>query len=224
MIPALDSTLTGIYTVYATVNGCLTPLDSALVRIGRLPKAFDDVNYEVATNETLSNFNVLLNDIYESDDYTLTFLAPLPPGLIDHGDGLLSFEAGNRNGTFSFFYSLCSKACPNLCDIGTVTISVRERICSFIPNIITPNGDGLNDFLAIPCLDIEPYPNNHLIVYNQWGAKVFEANPYSNNPDQAWRGTMDGDPGKPLPDATYFFVFKATPDDGGLKGFIEVYR
>ncbi len=224
LIPSIDSTLTGIYTVYATVHGCLTPLDSALVRIGRQPKAFDDTKYEVATNEILSNFNVLLNDIYETDDYVLKFLPPFPPGLIDHGDGLLSFEAGNKNGNFSFFYSLCSKACPNLCDIGTVTIAVRERICSFVPNIITPNGDGLNDFLAIPCLDIEPYPNNHLIVYNQWGAKVFEANPYSNEPDKAWRGTLNGNPGQPLPDATYYFIFKATPDDGGLKGFIEVYR
>ncbi|MDO8365625.1 MAG: gliding motility-associated C-terminal domain-containing protein, partial [Saprospiraceae bacterium] len=211
------------YTVAANVNGCITPLDSALVRMGVTPDAVDDLQYEVATNEILVDFNVLLNDIYVPDDYTLTITNP-QPGLINHGNDLYSFEAGNSNTNVNFIYELCSEACPNLCDIGIVNIAVRERMCNTVPNIITPNGDDLNDFLMIPCLDIEPYPLNHLVIYNQWGDRVYEAMPYSNDPGKAWRGELFGEPGRGLPDATYFYIFKATPDDKGLRGFIEVFR
>jgi hypothetical protein len=76
----------------------------------------------------------------------------------------------------------------------------------------------------IPCLDIEPYPLNHLVIYNQWGDRVYEAAPYSNDPDTAWRGELFGELGKGLPDATYYFIFKATPEDKGLNGFIEILR
>ncbi|MBL7827999.1 MAG: gliding motility-associated C-terminal domain-containing protein, partial [Saprospiraceae bacterium] len=223
VIPALDSTLTGFYTVTAKVNGCFTPLDSALVRIGKQPYASDDVDYQVETNGILSDFNVLLNDTYEADDYTLTVVTPLQ-GLSNHGNGLFSFEAGNKNTTYYFNYRLCSKACPNLCDEGIVAITARERICSYIPNIITPNGDGLNDILVIPCLDTEPYPENKLVVYNQWGDKVYEAAPYSNDPGKAWKGELYGEAGRGLPDATYFYIFKPTPDHEGLKGFVEIFR
>jgi gliding motility-associated-like protein len=219
----LDVALTGYYTVVADVNGCITPLDSARVRMGVTPNAVDDLKYEVATNEVLVDFNMLLNDKYELDDYEMTVINP-PPGLIDHGNGLYSFQAGNENTVVYFIYKLCSKACPELCDEGIVAISVRERICSIVPNIITPNGDDLNDYLMIPCLDIDPYPQNHLVIYNQWGDKVYEAMPYSNDPDKAWRGELFGEAGKGLPDATYFFIFKATPQDKGLNGFIEIFR
>ena len=223
VIMDLDATLTGYYTVAANVNGCITPLDSALVRMGKTPDAVDDLKYQVATNEILVDFNVLLNDTYESDDYTLTIPTP-PPGLINHGNGLYSFQAGNTNTVVYLIYTLCSKACPTLCDDGIVAISVRERICSYIPNIITPNGDDSNDFLMIPCLDIEPYPQNHLAIYNQWGDKVYEAEPYDNDPDKAWRGELFGEPGRGLPDATYFYIFKATPEDVGLRGSIDIFR
>lgn len=223
IIPSLEESLTGYYSVYANVRGCLTELDSALVRIGRLPDAVDDLDYQIGTNETLVDFNILLNDIYESDDYTLTVNDPIP-GLTNHGNGIFSFQAGDKNTVHYFFYTLCSKTCPDLCDEGVVAIQVRERICSYIPNIITPNGDGINDFLVIPCLDIEPYPQNSLVIYNQWGDPVYEAAPYDNSPDKAWRGEMKGQSGRPLPDATYFYIFKASPEEKGLKGFIEVFR
>ncbi|MBC7774260.1 MAG: HYR domain-containing protein [Phycisphaerae bacterium] len=223
VIMNVDSTLTGYYTVVANVNGCVTPLDSALVRIGKLPHTVDDLLYQVATHEILPDFNILLNDTYEQDDYTLTINNP-SPSLINHGNGLYSYQAGNVNTTVYFIYRLCSKACPNLCDEGIIGISVRERICTYIPNIITPNGDDVNDYLTIPCLDIEPYPLNHLAIYNQWGDKIYEAEPYVNDPDKAWRGELFGEHGKGLPDAPYFYIFKATPEDKGLKGFIEVFR
>jgi len=45
-------------------------------------------------------------------------------------------------------------------------------------NAISPNGDGINDFLKIE--NIELYPNNFITVYTRWGDKVFEQAAYNN--------------------------------------------
>ncbi len=223
LIEDLKPGLTGIYTVQARVNGCLTPLDSALVRQAILPDAIDDLDFEVETGGFLDSIDVVLNDILEYDDYTVTLMSQLP-GLTQTGNGLFSYQAGPNNGHVTFIYKLCSEACPDLCDQAVVMITVRETFCTYIPNIITPNDDGINDYLEIPCLETELYPQNRLIIYNQWGDKVYEAAPYINTPDKAWRGTLDGQPGRNLPDGTYFYYFQPDPNKAALSGFIEIFR
>jgi gliding motility-associated-like protein len=110
----------------------------------------------------------------------------------------------------------------------TVSIMVKDVSCSFIPNIITPNGDDLNDWFTIPCLDGNAFTNNSLVVYNQWGDKVFEDKGYTNDPSDpvhpAWRGTLNGDGGKDLPDGVYFYIFTPAPSEKPLKGFVEIFR
>jgi gliding motility-associated-like protein len=72
-----------------------------------------------------------------------------------------------------------------------------------IPNVFTPNGDGVNDTFVVSELD--KYISNSLVVFNRWGQKVFEANDY-----------MSGDwDGGNLSDGTYFFILKC-------KGYFEV--
>jgi gliding motility-associated-like protein len=224
IIPKLNDNLTGIYTVRAQLNGCYTPLDSALVRIGKVPKAVDDPGFEIEPDATLDSIDVLQNDTYFTDDYDVTLETTNLPGLTDLGQGHFRYKAPARNGRVSFIYRLCSHACPDLCSTGIATITIREVICKYIPNVITPNGDGINDWLEIPCVETGLYPQNRLIIYNQWGDKVYEAAPYSNSPDAAWKGTMNGQDGKGLPDATYFYIFKPTPESQGLKGFVEIIR
>jgi gliding motility-associated-like protein len=63
-----------------------------------------------------------------------------------------------------------------------------------LPNVFTPNGDGVNDFFVI---DEAPlYPNNRLEIYNRWGNVVFVEDGYNN--------TFQG---SELHDGTYFYVF-----------------
>lgn len=47
-----------------------------------------------------------------------------------------------------------------------------------VPNAITPNADGLNDFLTVE--GIEFFPENTVELYNRWGQRVFSAQNYSN--------------------------------------------
>ncbi|MBC7865189.1 MAG: choice-of-anchor L domain-containing protein [Bacteroidia bacterium] len=69
-------------------------------------------------------------------------------------------------------------------DNDTVLVVVDD--CALIiPNIITPNGDGINDALYFKNLD--KYPNSSIGVYNRWGNKIYENANYTNNwvPDVA---------------------------------------
>ncbi|GAB4378839.1 MAG: hypothetical protein Kow0075_09120 [Salibacteraceae bacterium] len=75
------------------------------------------------------------------------------------------------------------------------TLFFNPTPCIFIPNVITPNGDGLNDAFYID--HVEAYGDAHLVVYNRWGAKVYEARPYRN----AW---VPHD----QPEGTYFYILK----------------
>jgi gliding motility-associated-like protein len=117
-------------------------------------------------------------------------------------------------------YQLCSTD-PNCeCSTATVRLTIGGEIedCMEIPSIITPNGDDKNEAFSIPCLSqIGKYPNNELIIFNQWGDEVFRQKPYGNS----WAGTFDGEE---LPDGTYFYVLDLGNGDKPLSGFLIVQR
>ena len=68
----------------------------------------------------------------------------------------------------------------NICaDTFFFTISAHNDI--FIPNGISPNGDGINDALMIKGLEL--YPDNEIAIFNRWGNQVYSASPYTNDWD-----------------------------------------
>jgi len=79
-----------------------------------------------------------------------------------------------------------------------------------VPNVITPNGDGTNDVLAI-----ENIPNGEgsLTVYNRWGTVVFSAESYNNDWD-----------GKGLTDGVYFYLYRYNEGSEYVSGHIEIIR
>lgn len=78
---------------------------------------------------------------------------------------------------------------------ATDSLSIYGLDCNAeVPNVITPNGDGVNDVLVIA--DAALHPNNKLIVLNRWGNVLFVASPYLNNYSPT--GLVDG---------TYFYLY-----------------
>ncbi len=92
---------------------------------------------------------------------------------------------------------------------------IQKDSCS-VPTIITPNDDGLNDELRIPCL-ADNNTESEIMVFNEWGDKIYFAKPYRNN----WRGTYKN---LSLPDGTYFYIFKLTAATDAQKGYITIFR
>ena len=68
-----------------------------------------------------------------------------------------------------------------------------------VPNAITPNGDGINDFWIIE--GIENYPNSNVSVYNRYGHLVFEAKGYRNTWNAAYKENT-----KKLPVGSYLYI------------------
>lgn len=91
----------------------------------------------------------------------------------------------------------------------------------FIPEGFSPNGDGINDMYEIR--GILPYTNNSFDVFNRWGEKVFEANPYTNT----WDGRTNSGfriGGDELPVGTYFYVLDLGDGSKVYKGTIYLNR
>ncbi|WP_343671805.1 gliding motility-associated C-terminal domain-containing protein [Chitinophaga sp.] len=81
----------------------------------------------------------------------------------------------------------------------------------FIPNVITPNGDGKNDQFVIKGLDL--YPGSRLEIYNRWGNQVYRSDNYSNN----WKG-------EGLSAGIYYYVLRINMAGGPqlYKGYLEL--
>lgn len=135
----------------------------------------------------------------------------------DFDDGSRDSTQWNASHTFSTwgdynvgFYITTAFGCKSSI-IHTVII---EEDLEF-PNIITPNGDGLNDVFAIKNLnvDINPedpdqYRANSLQIYDRWGKKVYDEENYDTymKDEQIYPGNKVFD-GTKLQDGQYYFSF-----------------
>ncbi|MFZ1497022.1 MAG: gliding motility-associated C-terminal domain-containing protein, partial [Saprospiraceae bacterium] len=121
-------------------------------------------------------------------------------------------------GLDSLVYKICSEQCPTDCVFGKVLLSIGTALGCDPPNIITPNGDGVNDAFIIPCIEAGKYPNVEVVIFNQWGDEVYRSKPYENN----WQGTYQS---SDLPIGTYFYVVDF--GDASIKpksGFLVIER
>ena len=104
----------------------------------------------------------------------------------------------------------------NMCTAEAYITLTQPEVLE-MPNGISPNGDGFNDFFTVRGL--ENYPNNKLMVFNRWGNLVYEEANYSNS--DPWYGTNQD--GKELAEGTYFVVVELDGTDS-LKGYLEIRR
>jgi gliding motility-associated-like protein len=98
-----------------------------------------------------------------------------------------------------------------------------DKCPSFMPQGISPNGDGKNDTFIIPgILSAQP---NTLTIFNRWGNVVYEKDNYQND----WHGQTDrafdllASDGL-LPDGTYYYVVDYKGNKSNVKSFIYVNR
>jgi len=217
----------GGYQLVQTIEGCASEAATVLVAVLTEPEVNDDlianlfneeVEFEVLSNDSLAagaGFSInLLNDTTNSG-----MLVNNAGTITSNGDGSFRFMPEmDWIGKNQFLYEVCYEECPQLCGMAAVTIDtdVPTDEC-IIPNVLSPNGDDKNDALIISC-NSDPPKGGGIIIFNQWGSKVFEAFPYSND----WTGTYQGDD---LPDGVYFYIYSQTDDDPDpVKGCVTIFR
>ena len=97
-------------------------------------------------------------------------------------------------------------SCPYLIDFDVV----RDDRQVLLPNIITPNGDKLNETFTLPAA----VAGSALKIFNRWGRLVYQHAAYAND----WRG-------EDLPAGIYYYeVRSSSACVGVLKGWVELAR
>jgi gliding motility-associated-like protein len=89
---------------------------------------------------------------------------------------------------------------------GTVTLTAISCETK-IPNVFTPNGDGINETFYID--GIEQFPNSTLTVWNRWGKVVYESPSYNNS----WTA-------KDEVDGIYYYVLQRN-DGVNFEGYVH---
>jgi gliding motility-associated-like protein len=103
---------------------------------------------------------------------------------------------------------------------NTVTLTVNPGCDIVVFNGISPNGDGLNDFLTIQNIELLPETkNNTVTIYSRWGDEVFKVSDY-NNKDRVFKGNTNN--GSKLPAGTYFYKIVLPNADKTMTGFISI--
>lgn len=90
-----------------------------------------------------------------------------------------------------------------------------NNVALSVPNLFTPNGDGVNDAFEIRGLEL--FAENELLIINRWQNEVFKTKDYQNN----WTG-------EGLNEGTYFYVLRVKESQGSdwkvFKGYITLIR
>src|SRR5690606_28846362 len=106
------------------------------------------------------------------------------PGTKFTGQEIFTYRVQDANGIWT--------------NVATVTIDISGL---FLPNAISPNGDGDNDTFEI--VGIENYDKKVVIIYNRWGNEVYKNTNYNN--EFSGRGLNDG---------TYYYIIELTDRQG----------
>lgn len=208
------ATTPGTYSVVATnaVNGCTTTASqtivfdnitasfNASVYNGLMPLPVTFTNTSIfGTNPAGTNYSWSFGDgnVLASNDTTVTHVY-------------------NQNGNFPVILTAQNGFC-----IDTAVAYIKVDLISYfaVPNVFTPNGDGVNDVFTFDALNMGEI---HVLVYDRWGLKMFESTATGN---VKWDGKNKG--GATVTDGTYFYIITATGLDNktyDLKGTVNVFQ
>jgi gliding motility-associated-like protein len=189
----------GDYQLSISANGCISYVsDTQAVVYEIVPTGTDDAYY-IEFRDSLIGIDISANDFPTANGFIIVLVDSAYGGqVVNNNNGTINYVP--RSGFFGFdtiTYAICDAFCPNSCDTIQVVIEVNAEFECYIPEGISPNGDGVNDILLINCK--HEYPNAVLKVFSRWGTQVYEGAP------QGWNGQFNGDD---LPDGTYFYFLK----------------
>jgi gliding motility-associated-like protein len=123
----------------------------------------------------------------------------------------------NRRGLHTFYHSE-----DNSC--GELIILHLDYYSAYVPNVFSPNGDGINDkFAVFGGTDLEEVRS--LQVFDRWGGLVYQQENLSpNNQNSAWDGKIRG---KPAAEGVFVYVAEILMNDGNsrtLSGKVSLLR
>jgi len=138
-----------------------------------------------------------------STDVAFTSLVPNAASHVwDFGDGRQSTEINpihtfTQAGSFMVELVVANElGCQSRIIQGPYIVATPEL---FIPNVFSPNNDGINDEFLVEYSGSQAYS---VTIFDRWGVEVFQ----TNNKTQAWQGTDMS--GEEVPEGTYYYLVK----------------
>ncbi len=175
-----------------------------------------EIQITVQVKDTLyANFSARANPCSDVEFGNLTNSAK--DYLWNFGDGVSSTKNSPKHlytDTGSYTVSLVAMAGEFFCpDTMQKTIRIEElpTLLINIPNVFTPDGDGVNDLFEIQNADVN-CKFESIIIYSRWGGIV-----YQGDAGVFWDGTFEGEK---VANGVYYFVLKG--DGYETPGFVTV--
>nr|WP_316829064.1 Calx-beta domain-containing protein [Pedobacter miscanthi] len=180
------------------------------------PRAVDDAGGTVANKPVV--INVLANDDPGNstfDKLTVEIVSQPKHGTVKvNADGTVTYTPDPGYVGDDVFTYRVKDAYGYYTNVASVNLTANFTGIT-IPNLFTPNGDGINDTFEI--IGLNQYQSNELQIINRWGNEVFHAKGYQNN----WTG-------EGLNEGTYYYLLrvkKANSDELEVyKGYITLIR
>jgi gliding motility-associated-like protein len=168
-------------------------------------------SYDTLTIDIIKNEKNFLRDTIICKQGMLIIPSIYGPSNVVWNDGsTLPFINISESGQY---WSTINNACGTKTDTAYVKYILPKTY--IVPNVFTPNGDGVNEVFEIT--GVETYDQVKLSIFNRWGGKLYE----STNPDAVkWDGRTESE-------GVYFYNLE-TKDCSNIKkrnqGIVEIIR
>ena len=195
--PNVPTGTTATYYVTATSNGCASPVSSATAS-----------NFNIHASGTASaytgfapinvNFTNTSTGVDANDNYLWIF-----------GDEHTAntYNASNTYETGGHYNIIlvATETSSGCTDTAIINVFYDSLSVVIMPNIFTPNGDGINDIYKIKENGVKKF---HGEIFDRWGLKMYEW----DTPQGGWDGKSRS--GVTCSEGTYFYMYTASAYDG----------
>jgi gliding motility-associated-like protein len=187
--------------------------------VGQYELTVTDANNCSAVSSVYNVVNLGAVDADFSTDVT-SGLTPLTVNITNNSTGANSYTWSFGNGqsstlqnpgsviyTASGTYTMTLHVTNNIGCEDSMSVVIATEIPSniTIPNIFSPNGDGINDQFTIISVGLKTM---EVDIFNRWGTKVARVEGIG----QSWDGKLNN--GDDASEGTYFYILKANGLDG----------
>lgn len=208
-ITIANPTTTITYTVTGTANCTTGPAkDSVTVAVltGQTLDIDAGADQEVC-GTTPFNLTAISSGGLAGNTYIWTFVSGTVADSIHNANSINAYVIPTAENINTYQINVTDTCGNTASDMVAITVYLNCKLK--IPNIFTPNGDGVNDYFLVSGVGLKTYSAT---IFDRWGGKVYE----SNDVKQSWDG-------KNADDGTYYYVIKAESFAGKSfdeKGFL----
>jgi gliding motility-associated-like protein len=203
-IPNVTDTIIQVnYAAYAEINGCVSDTQQITVRIYPNP---------------IAQVNIQPNPVVVTNTFNVQDASTISVGNILSWNWTLADSSFSQNSPFIGSYPVPGlyPLCLTIVDEHNCTDSICTNVI-VVPaeitniNVITSDGDGINDRLSFEYLSF--YPENELFIFNRWGQLLYSKKNYDNS----WNGSE-------YEEGTYFYVLKIYELNQTLQSFFQLIK